>query len=258
MNADLEQLVSLQAIDLEIKRLKAELAAGPQRVARVEADLREAQSSLTAAQKSLRSEEVLRRGQESDVEDRRGKIARLSKQMESATSGAQISALEHEISFAKAAIAKLEDEELASLERTEASEALETTDKGLVGRLSQLLEGVKAEVAEKAAAARIAVAEREAERTALRATIGETPLSTYDRIAKSRGTGLSEATDHKCSACQMMVRPQRWNDLTSREHEDEIFTCETCGRMLFCDRRRDAPGLWAAGDRLKAAAEARP
>jgi predicted nucleic acid-binding Zn-ribbon protein len=93
----------------------------------------------------------------------------------------------------------------------------------------------------------------DAERTSVRATVDESVLSVYDRIAKTRGTGLSEAIEHKCSACQMMVRPQRWNDLTGRDHEDEIFHCETCGRMLIWDRRRDAPGPWAAGDRLAAA-----
>ncbi len=51
----------------------------------------------------------------------------------------------------------------------------------------------------------------------------------------------------------MMVRPQRWNDLTSREHEDQIFTCETCGRILFWDPRRDTPQSWQAGERLASA-----
>ncbi|MFP5231602.1 MAG: C4-type zinc ribbon domain-containing protein, partial [Acidobacteriota bacterium] len=69
--------------------------------------------------------------------------------------------------------------------------------------------------------------------------------------------GLSEALDHKCSACQMMVRPQRWNDLTDRdpnsEHANTIFTCETCGRMLYYDPRRDAPVRWTPGERLSSA-----
>ena len=59
------------------------------------------------------------------------------------------------------------------------------------------------------------------------------------------------------SACQMMIRTQRWNDLADRdpngEFADTIFTCETCGRMLFYDPRRDAPMTAPAIDRLKAA-----
>ncbi len=49
----------------------------------------------------------------------------------------------------------------------------------------------------------------------------------------------------------MLLRPQRWNDLTGRDHEDTLFTCETCGRLLFYDPRRNNPTPWPPGDRLK-------
>jgi hypothetical protein len=55
----------------------------------------------------------------------------------------------------------------------------------------------------------------------------------------------------------MMVRPQRWNDLTDRdpnsEYANTLFTCETCGRILFYDPRQDAPIRWAPGEKLAAA-----
>ena len=70
---------------------------------------------------------------------------------------------------------------------------------------------------------------------------GEAALSTYDRIAKAKGTAVSEAINQKCSACQMMVRPQRWNDLRDRDNDGEMMTCESCGRLLFYDPARDAP-----------------
>jgi hypothetical protein len=96
------------------------------------------------------------------------------------------------------------------------------------------------------AADKVALAAVEAERVAERAEIaktdsGETALSTYDRIAKAKGTAVSEAINQKCSACQMMVRPQKWNDLRDRDHDDEMMTCESCGRLLYYDPARDAP-----------------
>ena len=43
----------------------------------------------------------------------------------------------------------------------------------------------------------------------------------------------------------MMIRSQRWNDLTDRdpnsEYANTIFTCETCGRLLFYDPRPTPP-----------------
>lgn len=259
MNSDLEQLVTLQAQDLELKRLRQELVDAPRRVTAAETARARAEAALASAKQSLVKEETLRRSQEVDIAGRRAKIARLRQQMETATSAAQITALEHEIRFAEQAISELEDAEIASLERSDRLEADRSGAGVALESTTSALDATRAEAASVTARNKAAIAAIEAERTALRAVVSATEtggaaLSAYDRIAKAKGTALSEAVDHKCAACQMMVRPQRWNDLTGREHDHQIFTCETCGRMLFHDPRRDAPVRWAAGERLNSAA----
>src|SRR6185312_17278882 len=91
------------------------------------------------------------------------------------------------------------------------------------------------------AADEAALAAVERQRAAVRMEIGEDALSMYDRIAKSKGTAVSEAAGQKCSACQMMLRPQRWNDLRDRGNSETMMTCESCGRLLYYDPARDAP-----------------
>lgn len=257
MNADLEHLIVLQAQDLELRRLRAELADAPVRVTAAQTARAKAEVLLAEANKSLLKEETLRRSQELDVKDRQGKISRLRKQMETATSAAQIAALEHEIAFAEQTISKLEDEELASLERTDQFDAERTAATAALEATTATLATARAHAADIAARHTATIAGIETERAALRALVDEARLSIYDRIAKAKGTALSEAVDHKCSACQMMVRTQRWNDLTDRDPHSEfantIFTCETCGRMLFYDPRRDAPVRWTPGEKLSAA-----
>jgi len=261
MNVDLERLVTLQAQDLELKRLREQLVEAPKRVSVAEAASKTAAAALQAAKDGLAKEEAVRRRCESDIDDRKAKIARLRKQLDAATNTAQVTAYEHEIKFAEDAIAKCEDDELASMERTESLESDRATGEAAVERTTAALEAERARAADVKTRNDATVAAVEAERKTLRAEIastdeGERVLSNYDRVAKSKGTGISEAVDHKCSACQMMVRPQRWNDLTGREHANEIFTCETCGRLLFWDPRRDTPGPWLPGERLAAAKSA--
>lgn len=250
MNADLEHLITLQAQDLELRRLRAELADAPLRVTAAQTARATAEIALSDANKALLKEETLRRSHELEIKDRQGKIARLRKQMETATSAAQIAALEHEIAFSEQAITKLEDEELASMERTEQYETARDTATLTLEVTTAALAAQRVRASDIKTNNTAAIASIEAERAATRALISESPLSMYDRIAKAKGTGLSEAIDHKCAACQMMVRPQRWNDLTGRDHDEQIYTCETCGRMLFYDPRRDAPVRWAPGERL--------
>jgi uncharacterized protein len=253
LNRDLEQLVELQAIELEVRHVRTALEAVPRRVAAAEKARADADMAKATAEKALAKEEVLRRSQESDAESQRVKIVRLRKQMDAAVSGAQITALEHEIGFAEKAIAKLEDEEIGSLERTDTLDLQKAEAGQSLVAAEAALESERTRAAEVTESHRVKLAELEVERSAIRKAIADHLLANFDRVAKSRGTGIAEALDGKCSACQMKLRPQRWNDLTGREHVEDVFTCETCGRILFWDPRRDAPGEWKAGDRLVAA-----
>ena len=255
MNADLENLVVLQAQDLDLARLRAELEEAPKRVRGAEAVVAAAEKGVAATREALAAEEKLRREQEREIGSQRTKVDRLRRSLDGATSAAQVKAFEHEIGFATATIAKLEDEEFASLERTETLEGqLREADTKLKSAGEQR-EAERARATRLKAENEAAIAGIELQRKELRKGVDEQRLATYDRLRKTKGTAVAEAlgnaTQGKCAACQMGVRPQRWQDLIGRDHDDEIFICETCGRMLFWDLRRDTPKPWAAGDRLR-------
>jgi len=188
----------------------------------------------------IAKEEALRRRQESDVKDHQAKIAKIRKQLDLATDTKQVTAFEHEIAFAQGAIGKLEDEELESMERSEQLEAQKVLADKAVAEAEAKHAQERARAIATIAADKTKLAEVEVARTAQRATIGEDALSTYDRVAKSKGTAVAEALNQKCMACQMMLRPQRWNELRDRDLT-EMMSCESCGRMLWYDPARDSP-----------------
>lgn len=253
MNQDVERLVTLQAIALEIAALRAELTRLPGVVAAAEKDVEKTVAALEAVQKTLLTEEALRTKAAGEAEQNRAKLERLRKQTDAATSAQQATALEHEIGFAREAIARLEDEELASMERSEAAEGELARAEEAVSKARDVL-AVKKEIAAQGKEdAEAGWKAREEERGAVRREVSEDVLSVFDRLVKSRGTGLAEAVNGQCSACRMKVRPQRWSELTGREHDDEIIPCESCGRILFYDPRNDRPAAWPAGDRLRRA-----
>ena len=233
MHPDLEKMIVLQGLDVEARRLGDEITALPKRVAQLAADHEAAKKQLAATVESLAKEETLRRRQELDIKDHQQKAARLRKQMDVVTTTAQASALEHEITFAETEVSRLEDAELESMERTEQLEAKKADAEETVANLARRHAEESAATAEALTRARALRAEVESQRTALRPQITENALSMYDRIAKG--------VDQKCSACQMLVRPQRWNDLRERSNDETMFTCETCGRILYWDPARDAP-----------------
>jgi len=241
MHPDIQKLYELQQMDVEAKRLRDEMIALPKLVAQLEAKAKATVGQRAVVIELIAKEEVLRRRQELDVKDHEAKIAKIRKQLDMATDTKQVTAFEHEIAFAEGAISKLEDAELESMERTDQLEAQKLVADRAVADTEAKHAQERARAIATIAADKTKLADVEGTRTAQRGTIGEDALSTYDRIAKSKGTAVAEVLNQKCMACQMMVRPQRWNELRDRD-ATEMMSCESCGRMLWYDPARDSPG----------------
>jgi len=241
MHPDLEKLIALQGLDVEAKRLRDEMAALPKHVAGLETKAKAVEGQRAVVLDLIAKEEALRRRQESEVKDHQAKIGRVRKQLDLATTTVQVTAFEHEIGFAQTEVSRLEDAELESMERSEALEAQKALADEAVEDATKNLERERQRAAETIAKDKALLAAVDEKRAALRPEIGESALSSYDRIAKGKGTGLAEALNQKCTACQMMLRPQRWNDLRDRGNEEDMMTCESCGRLLYYDPARDAP-----------------
>ena len=241
MHPDLEKLILLQTHDLEAKRLRDALAATPKRLAELDTKLKAVQGQRAVILDLIAKEEAARRRQESDVKDLQAKIAKVRKQLDLATTTVQVTAFEHEIAFCQSEISRLEDAELESMERSEALESQRSLANQAVADAAAILDRERERSTFTLAADKNALAAVEAKRSALRPTISEDLLGNYDRIARSKGTAVAEAINQKCTACQMMLRPQRWNDLRDRSNDNDIMTCESCGRLLYYDPARDAP-----------------
>jgi predicted nucleic acid-binding Zn-ribbon protein len=241
MHPDLERLIVLQGLDVEAKRLRDEMAALPKHVAALETKAKATLGQRAVVVDLIAKEEILRRRQELDVKDLQAKIAKVRKQLDQATTTVQVTAFEHEIGFAQAEVSRLEDAELESMERSEGLEAQKALADEAMASDEKVLERERTRAAETIATDKAALAEVERKRVALRPEIGENALSMYDRIAKAKGTAVAEALNQKCMACQMMLRPQKWNDLRDRGNDETMMTCESCGRLLYYDPARDAP-----------------
>ena len=250
MHPDLVKLVDLQAHDLEAKRLRDQMATLVRHVAALDTKARATVGQRAVIVDLIAKEDALRRKEESEIADLRVKLERNKKKLDMTTTTHQLEALEHEAAFIRSEIGRLEDAELESMERGEALEAQLALADAAVTEAAATLDRERARAAQAAAADRATLDQVEQERTALRAEIvltptGDNSLSAYDRIARAKGTAVSEALHQQCTACQMMLRPQRWNDLRDNSPDStasaSILSCENCGRMLFYDPARDSP-----------------
>jgi predicted nucleic acid-binding Zn-ribbon protein len=240
MHPDMGNLMALQLLDVEAKKLRDEIAALPKHVGALETKAKNTAAQRAVVLGLIAKEEADRRRFESDIQDQKTKLTRARQKADNATSTAQVTALDHEISYAEKEIGRLEDAELESMMRSEELEK----QRGVADKAVAAAEVTFASERERAIGVvdrnNLGLADLDLRRKAQRATVGEASLSLYDRIAKNKGTAVAEALMQKCLSCQMMLRPQKWNELRDRDFR-EMMTCESCGRLLYYDPARDAP-----------------
>jgi uncharacterized protein len=232
MLPDIEKLLALQLADTEIRKLREEVAALPKRVAVIEQKLAGTKAHLEKVRAEAKGDEANRKKFEANIKDLQSKISKYRDQSLDVKTNEQYKALLHEIQFAEQEIRLNEDRILEVMVNVDARE------KDVKAAEAEL----KAETAEiekeKEAARRVSaedekkLSEWNTKRDALRRDVSEDLLRHYERVAKFRGTGLAEVRGQKCMGCQVMLRPQTYNEVTNGA---TVMVCESCQRIYYYD-----------------------
>jgi predicted nucleic acid-binding Zn-ribbon protein len=227
---DLEKLVELQAVDLELARLNTQLAAIPKNVARIDAKLATARKRVDDARAAIKASETAKRQHEQEIQALNEKILKFRGQSSSIKNNEQYKALLSEIAHAEGEIAGFEEKILDVMVNAEAlQKALAEAEDAL--KTESVEVDIQKKEAEKAGDSdRAAAAKAQTKSKTLRSGVDESLLASYDRILKSRGYAVAEVVDHRCTACQFMLRPQVLSNVRAAQ---EVILCDSCGRMMY-------------------------
>jgi hypothetical protein len=240
MLPEIENLLHLQDADKEIRRLQDEIAELPKRVAAIEHKLADTKLQLEKAQAAVKADEAARRKYDTAITDLRGKISKYRDQSLAVKTNEQYKALLQEIQFAEKEIAENEDKILELMVNAD------TRDKEVKAAQAELkaetaeIEKEKEEARQRTAEDQKQLAEWRGKRDQMRAGVNEDLLRHYERVSKFRGSGISEVRDHKCMACQVMLRPQTYNDVRTGQ---QTVVCDSCQRILYFNPANEMQAL---------------
>jgi uncharacterized protein len=230
MLPDIEKLLELQTADKEIRKLQDEVAALPKRMAVIERKLAGTKAHLEKVRTAAKSDEANRKKFEASIKDLQGKISKYRDQSLDVKTNDQYKALLHEIQFAEQEIRLNEDRILEVMVNVDARDKEVKAAEAELQAETAEIEKEKQEALKVTAEDQKKLAEWNAKRNGLRQGISEDVLRQYERVAKFRGSGLAEVRDQKCMGCQVMLRPQTYNDVRNGER---VMVCESCQRVNY-------------------------
>ena len=241
MLPDLKLAVRLQEIDNRLAELAKEIAALPKHIAEIEKKLGAHERKLDADRAALTANQKDRRKCESDIPVQETKISKLKDQMLTTKTNEQYRAFQNEIEFCQKEIRKLEDRILELMSESEPLEiAVKAAEASLKVEKAQV-EAEKSVARDRTAVDQKAADELMTERTSISKEMSPSVYQQYERVRKARrGIAVAEVVNGRCMACQIMLRPQYFQDL---KRSETVLPCESCLRILYYNPPQSFEGL---------------
>jgi predicted nucleic acid-binding Zn-ribbon protein len=231
MSHDLDHLIQLQQLDTAAEGARRLVAATPQRIAGLDAQLAAAEAALTAAREQKAQSESDRRTLEKDLAAIRARRSKFLDQTIEVKTNREYHALQHEIQMADDEIKRLEDrilENMLALDDTNASiteaEAARAEAERAVTAQKQALETERSH-------AEASLAEIARQRQSVVPKISPQAYAIFDTVCRGRKSpAVAAVVGGLCSVCHVRIRPQIDQDVRRRE---QIVQCESCTRILY-------------------------
>jgi predicted nucleic acid-binding Zn-ribbon protein len=231
VHPDLKTVIELQAVDLKIAGLTSRIDATPAQIEAFESELQHFTQSHEERKQRLAADQKERRELEGEIQSVQVKISRHKNQLYEVKTNEQYRAMLKEIEGEEANIRKIED---GILEKMVEAEELQKQVQEAVVVLEREKARVAAEKTRLESLRRAAVAERDQElsrRQELASALSADVLDRYERLRKARhGVAIAEVRDGYCLACNVLLRPQAYNEARTNQ---SILACDNCVRILY-------------------------
>ena len=232
VHPDLKTVIELQQVDQKMVELTVLIDSLPTQIQTLQSQLDDFIHTHEERKKRLAANQKERKDLEGEIKVIQEKITRHKDQLYQVKTNEQYKAMLKEIEGEEANIRKIEDQ---VLEKMIEAEDLQQHVQEAAARLEGEKARVAGEIKRLQGERQTDLEERErlqARRKELEGALDESVLSLYERIRTARnGVALAVVRDGLCTACNVWLRPQVYNEIRSN---DALLTCENCNRIIYC------------------------
>lgn len=231
MNEEIQNLMNLQAIDLDVQKIEIEMAKGYGDLDAKRAEIDKDMEAITEYEGQLELGEKRQRELESLIEDEQERIKDRQTKLMNIQTNREYQSILKEIEDTKAANKQREDELVLLLEQFDSV-------KNKIQKLKTACEENEANLASETKKIKKITAKLEADKKKIQGSRDEKAskvkskhLKRYEKLREKRnGLAVAGVTNAVCCGCNMNIPPQMFNELL---REEEILSCPTCNRMMF-------------------------
>ena len=236
MREEITRLMSLQAIDRELRELQQSLSSVAGRVEQLRIESEQHQAELSRLTEEEQRTATARRLLEKELAEGEARIRNKRMRLNQVRNDKEMQALGHEVEVQKGTNQRLEAEALALMEGAEprAPRIAELTE--LVTKTRAALVAAEKEIAAQVEDLKVSISKQRVDRDLMAQGLEPALLQRYDMLVSRRaGVAVVEAKGGTCQGCRMRLPPQLYNEL---QKHLQIHYCPNCQRILYFEAQR--------------------
>lgn len=238
VDEQLGHLIKLQALDVQLYRLRRERESKPRLIEELETRRNEEQAAVKALEEKIKANQLKRKQRELDLQAKEEGVKKLQVQLYQLKTNKEYQTMQQEIEGVKADNSRIEDEILMLMEEAETLNKDLTKEKGLFAEAERRLNEDKKKIESEIASIDGEISNFEVQRKELAASVDKKVLTHYEKVLANRdGLALAAVKSHACQGCFLNLPPQVINEIKMKE---KLVTCESCARILYIENEEDA------------------
>jgi predicted nucleic acid-binding Zn-ribbon protein len=232
----LENLIALQKIDKEIKRLVSTSEKIEREVSETEKSAVNSQNEYDLILQQIEDNRKERRRKERDLEAKENELRKYKGQLFQIKTNREYEAMLEEIAGAETDIGLLEEDILRLMDEGDVLTGKSREKKKQIDKEKEESEKILAEKQKEISGVEKTVKTEEARRAEVLELLDKNIAAEYEKLLDTRhGMAVVSAKNGVCGGCFVSMRPQMFEEL---KRNDKIFYCQSCSRFLYWDHNR--------------------